>query len=114
MTREVKKGMTIIHTADEHIGIQNKNGCKGVSAYGNRFRVEITIGHKHEKKYLVGIFDTLPDAIKARKIAEAKKYSGCLESWLASKPHGNSEAYQKFWEIEFERLMENENSKRNR
>lgn len=112
MTREVKKGMTIIHTAG--IGIQNINGCRGVSAYGNRFRVDITIGHTHEKKYLVGIFDTLQDAIKARKIAEAKKYSGCLESWLASKPHGNSEAYQKFWEIEFERLMENENSKRNR
>lgn len=113
MTREVKKGMTIIHTTDEHIGIQNKHGCKGVVTFGNRFRVQITIGH-NKKKYLVGTFDTLPDAIKARKIAEAKKYSGCLESWMASKPHGNSEECQKFWEIEFERLMENENSKRNR
>ena len=51
MTREVKKGMTIIHTAG--IGIQNINGCRGVSAYGNRFRVDISIGH-NEKKYLVG------------------------------------------------------------
>lgn len=106
MKREIKKGITILHTQDEHIGIKNKYNCKGISTYGDRFRVEISIGHNNPEKYLIGIFDNLPDACKARQIAEAKKRAGSLKQWIASKPHANSKAIIGFWENEFKRMDE--------
>ena len=99
MKREIKKGITIIHIKDN--GVRNKLGCPGVSRYNNtdRWRTEISI---RKKKFLVGVFDDLNDAIKARKVAEIKKEAGILVQWLASRPHGNSDDYIKFWEKEFE------------
>lgn len=101
MKAEIKKGMTIIHTKEDHIGCRNKTGCQGISKYNNTnmLRVEISI---KQKKYSVGIFDNLQDAMKARKVAETKKEAGCLLSWLASKPHGNTDNYIDFWKNEFE------------
>jgi len=101
MKREIEKGITIIHTTEDHIGVRNKLGCAGVSRYNNtdKWRTEISIG---QKKYLVGIFDELKDAIKARKLAEVQKDAGVLESWLASRPHGNHLHCKEFWEREFE------------
>lgn len=101
MKREIEKGLTIIHTAEDHIGVRNKLGCAGVSRYNNtdKWRVEISIG---KKKYLVGIFDDMQDAVKARKLAESKKDAGVLVQWLASRPHGNHLYCKEFWMKQFE------------
>ena len=100
MERKIENGVTILHTAADHIGCRNTFGCPGISYYkpSNGYRVEISIG---KRKYLVGLFTSLQDAIKARKIAERKKAAGVLVSWLDTKPHGNSEEYMKFWNNEF-------------
>ena len=100
MKREIKNGTTIIHTAEDRIGVRNKLGCHGISYYNNtdKWRTEISVG---KKKYLVGVFDDLDDAIKARKVAEKKKEAGILVSWLASRPHGNSDENILFWNNEF-------------
>ena len=101
MKREIEKGMTIIHTAEDHIGVRNKLGCAGISRYNNtcKWRVEISVG---KKKYLVGIFDDLQEAIKARKISEIKKNEGVLVQWLNSRPHGNHLNCKEFWKKQFE------------
>lgn len=107
MTRDIKKGITILHTKEDNIGIRNKLGCPGVSHHlNNKWRCEISIG---KKKYLVGVFDDFQDAAKARKVAEKKKEAGILVQWLASKPHGNCDEHMTFWEHEFEGMNENEN-----
>jgi len=109
MVREIKNKVTILHTADDSIGIRNKLGCPGISRYNNtnRWRSEISIG---PKKYLIGVFEDIQDAINARKVAEVKKEAGCLVQWLASKPHGNSEECMDFWKKQFEGIDQNENS----
>lgn len=106
MERKIEKGLTIIMTASEHIGIRNKLGCPGISRYNNtnRWRTEISIG---KRKFLVGVFERLEDAINARYVAEVKKDAGCLEAWLASKPHGNDPAIMDFWKNEFEGIDKN-------
>ena len=112
MTREFKKGITIIHTQGDGLGTINKHGYRGVTTFGDKFRVFIEVG-RHTKKYLIGTFDTLSDAKKARQIAELKRHQKCLDEWLDTKPHGNSFECKEFWKNEFERLEEYENSKRN-
>ena len=89
MTKEIINHMTIIHTAEDHVGVRNKLGCPGISRYNNtdKWRTDISIG---KKKYLVGIFEDMQDAIKARKLAEAKKKAGVLIEWLDTRPHGNT------------------------
>ena len=102
MTREIKHRVTIIHTAEDHLMIKNKFGCPGISVYNtDRYRVEISIG---KKKYLIGLFDYLEDAIKARKSAEQKKDDGILVEWLQTIPHGNSFEYAEFWKNEFKKM----------
>lgn len=113
MTRQFEKGITIIHTQGDGLGTINKHGYRGVTTFGDKFRSEITIGKYNAKKYLIGIFDTITDAAKARRIAELKRHQGCLEEWLKSKPHGNSFESIDFWKKEFEGLDKYENSKRN-
>lgn len=96
MKIEIEKGITVIDTTEDHIGVRNKLGCAGVSRYNNtnRWRVEISIKNK---KYLVGIFDDFQDAVKARKLAEQKKLAGVLAEWLDSIPHGNTLYFKEFW-----------------
>lgn len=103
MTREIKYKVTIIHTAEDHLMVKNKYGCHGISKYNNteRLRVEIHIG---QKKYLVGIFDNLDDAIKARRFAEQKRSEGTLVEWLQAAPHGNSLGYAEFWKNELKKM----------
>lgn len=98
MEKRIKKGITHLNINIDCI--LNKYGCYGLShySYSQKIRVEISI---KKKKYLVGIFNTLDDAIKARKIAEKKRQEGTLVEWLKTKPHGNSNAYNEFWEREF-------------
>lgn len=100
MEREIKNGVTILHTAADHIGCKNSLGCPGVYHYkpSNGYRVEISIG---KKKFLVGLFTDLQDAIKARRIAEGKRTAGTLAEWLDTIPHGNSDHYKSFWDNEF-------------
>lgn len=111
MTREIKNRVTILHTQGDGISALNINGYKGISAFGDKFRVDIGIGHS--EKYLVGIFDTISDAAQARMIAERKRKNGNLKEWIASRPHGNSKEYIEFWQTEFERMKEYENRRRN-
>lgn len=86
MQREIKYKMTILHTAEDHIGIRNKFGCPGIKAYYNtgKYLVEAFIG---KRRFRVGLFDSLDDAIEAKHISDAKKQEGILEEWLASKPY---------------------------
>lgn len=100
MKRKIEKGITILDTTAERIGVRNKLGCAGISQYcGDKWRTEISIG---KKKYLVGVFDDFQDAIKARKLAEQKKQAGTLVEWIASRPHGNALNRKKFWDEQFE------------
>lgn len=98
MEKMIEKGITHLNINIDCI--LNKYGCYGLSQYNysQKIRVEISI---KKKKYLIGIFNTLDDAIKARKIAEKKREEGTLVEWLKTKPHGNSDACKEFWEIEF-------------
>ena len=98
MEKKIEKGITIVSIDIDCI--LNKYGCYGLSQYDNSERIRVEISIK-KKKYLVGIFPTLDSAIKARKIAEKKRQEGTLVEWLKSKPHGNSDAYDEFWEKEF-------------
>ena len=100
MVREIKNGVTILHTAEDHIGCKNALGYPGVYHYkpSNGYRVEISIG---KKKFLVGLFTSFQDAVKARKIAEGKRTSGTLVGWLDTIPHGNSDQHIDFWKNEF-------------
>lgn len=100
---EIKKGATVIHTTPNSIKI--KTGYFGITSYANyRYRVDIIINHK---QYIIGIFDNLPDAINARKVAELKKSEGCFDEWFKTKPHGNSPQFIEFWNKEFEMLNKN-------
>ena len=99
MEKRIEKGITHVSVAADCF-MYNKCGYYGLSQYNysQKIRVEISI---KQKKYLVGIFPTLDDATKARKIAERKRQEGTLVEWLKTKPHGNSNAYNDFWEREF-------------
>ena len=97
MEKKIEKGITNLRIDIDYA--VNKYGCCGLSQYeSGKIRVDISI---KRKKYLVGIFPTLDSAIKARKLAERKRQEGTLVEWLKSKPHGNSDAYDEFWEREF-------------
>ena len=111
MVREIKNKVTILHTAEDSIGIANKHGCKGIVSFFDKYRVQIALGH-NKKKFLIGTFDTLEEAKKARHIADEKKREGCLEEWLATKPHGNSEECKEWWKIQLEWMDQNENNRR--
>ena len=78
--------MTILHTAEDHIGVKNKFGCRGIKEYykTGKYLVVVCIGQQH---FRVGLFDDLEEAIEARHIAEAKKEEGILEEWLETKPY---------------------------
>ena len=103
MIRKIEKGITILDTTEDHIGIRNKLGCAGISQYcGDKWRTEISIG---KKKYLVGVFENLQDAIKARKLAEQKKQAGVLVEWLDARPHGNALHFEEFWKKQFENII---------
>lgn len=99
MEEKIKKGITHLRINADCF-MYNKCGYYGLSQYehGKKTRVEISI---KKKKYLVGIFHTLDAATNARKIAEKKRQEGTLVEWLKTKPHGNSNAYNDFWEREF-------------
>lgn len=100
MKIEIEKGITVIDTTEDHIGVRNKLGYAGISKYcGDKWRVEISI---KKKKYLVGVFDDFQDAVKARKLAEQKKLAGVLVEWLDSIPHGNTLHFKEFWIKQFE------------
>jgi hypothetical protein len=49
----------------------NKTGVRGVTVYGNRFRVQIGF---HREHIHIGIFDTIEAATQARKLAEKHYY----------------------------------------
>lgn len=86
MEREIRYKMTILHTAEDHIGIKNKFGCYGVREYlkTGKYLTEVCIGKKHFK---VGIFDTVEEAIEAKHIADLKKQQGKLQEWLDTNPY---------------------------
>ena len=86
MEREIKYKMTILHTAEDHIGINNKFGCPGIKEYykTGKYLVEAFIG---KRRFRVGLFDSLEEAIEAKHIADAKKQDGILQEWLATKPY---------------------------
>ena len=85
--------MTILHTAEDHIGINNKFGCPGIKEYykTGKYLVEAFIS---KRRFRVGLFDSLDEAIEAKQIADAKKQEGVLEEWLATNPY-NKRAYKK-------------------
>lgn len=86
MQREIKYKMTILHTAEDHIGIKNKFGCPGIKEYykTGKYLVEAFIG---KRRFRVGLFDSLEEAIEVKHIADAKKQEGILQEWLATKPY---------------------------
>ena len=100
---EIKKGVTVIHT--KPTPIKNKHGYWGIIKYGEN-RYEATI-HDKRRKIRVGLFDTLDEAVMARKIAEIKMESGEFASWIKTRPHGNSHKIKDFWEKEFDNYTKN-------
>ena len=52
---------------------------------------------------LIGFFSNKETAIKARKVAEIKKEEGILTEWIKTKPHGNSDMFERFWQEEFKK-----------
>lgn len=114
MKREIKKGITILHTEGAGGATLNKHGYKGIYTSGNKYCVAMTFGHRvNVKKYLIGTFDTIEEAAMARRIAELKRKQGCFEQWFASRPSGHCKAHKEFWKHEFERMNEYENCRRN-
>lgn len=94
MKRRIENGVTIISTGDSKGGQKNKVGFRGVSKYATRYRADIVFDHV---KYTLGMFEDKETAIKARKVAEAKKSEGTLSDFLEIRPHGNSIDYMGFW-----------------
>lgn len=102
--REVSNGITTLHTDDGRTnGCINKLGVQGVSQikYSNRYRVDIAVGREH--KYSIGVFDTLTEAVQARKIAEMKREDKTLVEWKKTIPDGHSKLWQAFWQKEFKK-----------
>ena len=100
--REVNNGITTLHIDDgRNNGCINKLGILGVTQvkYNNRYRVDISVGR--ELKYTIGVFDTLTEAVQARKIAELKRKDKTLVEWKKTIPDGHSKLWQAFWQNEF-------------
>ena len=75
-------GTNIADITKRGLRVDNKTGVRGVVKRGSRFRA--LIGFK-KKKYNLGTFDTLEEAIEARKKAEAEMYDTFLEQWHIEK-----------------------------
>ena len=58
----------------------NKTGYTGISCINGKYRVRIQINHNSKH---IGYFNTLEDAIKARKDAEEKYFKPILEKYKA-------------------------------
>lgn len=107
----IENGVTIISTGKSGGEIINKTGVRGITIYKgmgsdnrNKYRSEIQVG---KRKYAVGFFDTMEEAVKARDIAEEKRQDGTLIEWLKEKPHGNSSRFAGYWAAQFEEYEKN-------
>lgn len=105
MQRQIINGVTILTTGSDGNGDKNKNGFRGVTYYKEigKYRAEIQL---KRKKFALGFFEDMQDAINARLVAEKRKEDGTLMEFLKSKPHGNSDRYMDFWKNQFEILKE--------
>ena len=103
MNIKIEYGKTIITTSRATSELQNKNGYRGVNYMSNqnKYRAEIQINNR---KYVVGSFSDLNDAVKARKVAEMYRDSGELMEFLKTKPHGHATNYTTFWSEQFKKL----------
>ena len=84
MKTEIKKGITIIHTAEDHIGVYNKNNKTGISRQATcdgsiKYRAEIQV---NRKKHYLGLRDTVEEASALRQEAEEQVKKGTFHEWL--------------------------------
>ena len=80
MDVRIENGITIISTGDAVGGLKNKTGHRGITYYErkNKYRAEITLKHK---KYLLGFYTNLEDAVAIRKEAERQKEKDTFVEW---------------------------------
>ena len=80
MDVRIENGVTIISTGDAKGGLKNKTGHTGITYYKklNRYRSELTLKHK---KYLLGFYDNIDDAVAIRKEAERQREKGTFIEW---------------------------------
>lgn len=81
MNINIKNGVTIINTGDAVGGIKAVSGHTGVVWLKDvqKYRAEIYI---NKKKYHLGRFENIEDAIALRKEAETHKAAGTFDDWF--------------------------------
>jgi len=67
----------------------NRTGKIGVSLYGERYRANITL---QGKRYYLGTFDSLEEAVEERKRAEEELHGAFLKAYYDRKKEEQSEA----------------------
>ena len=81
MKTTIKNGVTIIHTGDAVGGIKPVSGHTGVVYIKkrNQYRAEIYLD---QRRYQLGHFDKIEDAIAYREEAEKQKAAGTFHEWF--------------------------------
>jgi hypothetical protein len=81
MKTTIENGVTIINTGDAVGGIKTVSGHTGVVWLKDAqlYRAEIYL---KQKKYNLGRFKDIEDAIALRKEAEAHRAAGTLDEWF--------------------------------
>lgn len=80
MNVRIENGVTIISTGDAKGGQKNRTGHVGITYYEKqeRYRSELTYRYK---KYLLGFYTNINDAVAIRKEAERQKEKGTFLEW---------------------------------
>ncbi len=81
MVIKIEKGVTIIDTGDAVGGVKNKTGHTGITykPEGNVYRASIFI---KKKRYHLGDFSNIADAVAIRSEAEKHRASGNFLKWF--------------------------------
>ena len=76
-----ENGLTVIDTGDPAGGHKNKYGCTGVYYHSERNAFDAEIKY-NKKRYKLGYYTNLEDAIAIRKEAEKHRDNATLDEWF--------------------------------
>jgi len=84
-SRQAHIGGTYVYAIDGRKKVQKNSstGCTGISKRGKKYRSYITF---RRKQYHLGYFDSIDDAMEARKVAEKEVYGSFLEWYSQNYP----------------------------